>query len=165
VSSRALKDAPIGRPPAERLGRALDALVRLGASRRLHQRQASAAHASVSQQGFRLLRVMTETGRITPTELARRADMDPAVVTRQIRLLEDERFVARSRDGRDGRLSTLSVTPLGEQTVERMRSVLNRHMQLALESWDEADVATLAGLVERLVDDLRGIPYPDLPPS
>ncbi|MDA8044521.1 MAG: MarR family transcriptional regulator [Actinomycetota bacterium] len=147
----------------ERLGRALDTLVRFGASRRLHQRQASAAGTAISQQGFRLLRVIDETGPITPTELARLTRIDPAVVTRQCRTLADDGLISRARDEADGRLSTLAATDLGHQTVQRMRLVLNQHMQVALERWGESDVATLANLLERLEADLRAIPYPDLP--
>lgn len=148
---------------AEGLGRALDSLVRLASSRRLHQRQASAAGAEVSQQGFRLLRMVVEAGEITPTELARHTDMDPAVVTRQSSLLEAEGLIVRTPHGRDGRVTTLSATADGIETVRRMRKVLNRHMQMALASWDAADVETLADLMGRLVEDLRAIPYPDLP--
>lgn len=148
---------------ADRLGRALDSLVRLASSRRLHQRQASAAGAEVSQQGFRLLRMVVEAGEISPTELARRTDMDPAVVTRQTRLLEAEGLIVRTPHGRDGRASTLSATDVGAETVRRMRKVLNRHMQLALATWDAGDIEMLAELMGRLVDDLRAIPYPELP--
>ncbi len=150
---------------ADRLARALDSLVRLASSRRLHQRQASAAGAQVSQQGFRLLRMVVEAGEITPTELGRRTDMDPAVVTRQTRLLEAEGLIRRAAHSRDGRFSSLSATEAGVETVERMRKVLNRHMQLALETWDASDVEALADLMARLVDDLRAIPYPELPPG
>ncbi len=147
----------------DRLGRALDSLVRLASSRRLHQRQAAAANAQVSQQGFRLLRIVAEAGQITPTELARRTDMDPAVVTRQTRLLEAEGLIIRAPNGRDGRVSSLSPTERGAETVGRMRKVLNRHMRLALEGWDDADIEMLADLMSRLVEDLRAIPYPQLP--
>lgn len=117
----------------------------------------------MSQQGFRLLRIVVEAGEITPTELGRRTDMDPAVVTRQTRLLEVEGLLVRTPHGRDGRVSSLSPTDDGVESVRRMRKVLNRHMQLTLESWDAADVETLAELMGRLVDDLRAIPYPEVP--
>lgn len=150
---------------ADRLGQALDSLVRLAASRRLHQRQASSARAAVSQQGFRLLRMIVDAGPITPTELARHTEMDPAVVTRQVRQLEAEALVERTRDEADGRLTTLSATQKGRDTVRRMRRVLNRHMRLALENWDATEVDLLADLMSRLVADLRAIPYPELAPS
>ncbi len=96
--------------------------------------------------------------------MARRADIDPAVVTRQTRALEDTGMISRSRDTDDGRLSSLTATDLGHQTVERMRRVLGQHMELALQGWDHTDLALLADLLERLAGDLRAIPYPELPP-
>jgi DNA-binding MarR family transcriptional regulator len=106
--------------------------------------------------------MVVEAGQITPTELARRADMDPAVVTRQTRLLEAGGHLTRTRNGGDGRLSTVAATELGCSTVERMRTVLNQHLQLALGQWADQDVEALAGLMARLDNDLRAIPYPDL---
>ena len=106
---------------------------------------------------------MVERGQITPTELAQRAHMDPAVVTRQTRLLETDGLISRTRDDADGRQSTLCATERGRQTVQRMRKVLNRHMHLALTGWNPDDVEALAELMGRLVDDLRSIPYPELP--
>ena len=46
-----------------------------------------------------------------------------------------------------------------------MQKVLDRHMELALESWNDEDVVLLADLMGRLIHDLRAIPYPELPPS
>lgn len=118
---------------------------------------------TVSQVGFRLLRLLVEEGPVTPTELSRRTHIDPAVVTRQVQLLERDGLTTRTKSGEDGRVSSLAPTAQGRRTVQRMGKVLNRHMLLALESWKPEDIATLAGLLERLVDDLRAIPYPELP--
>lgn len=149
----------------ERLRAAMESLVRLAASRRAHQRQAVAAKVSLSQQGYRLLRIVVESGPITPTELARRTGIDPAVITRKTRQLEAERLISRCRDETDGRSSTLSATGSGTRALKRMKKVLDRHMEIALESWNNEDVELLADLMGRLVRDLRVIPYPDLPPG
>jgi DNA-binding MarR family transcriptional regulator len=106
-----------------------------------------------------------EAGEITPAELARRTDIDPAVVTRQSRPLEAAGLIIRTRDESDGRLSSLIATEFGRATEIRMRTVLNRHMKLALRAWAEEDVEILATLMARLARDLRAIPYPDLPPG
>ena len=45
-----------------------------------------------------------------------------------------------------------------------MKKVLDRHMELALESWTNEDVELLADLMGRLIHDLRAMPYPELPP-
>jgi DNA-binding MarR family transcriptional regulator len=107
--------------------------------------------------------MVVEAGEITPAELARRTDIDPAVVTRQSRLLEAAGLIIRTRDKSDGRLSGLIATDFGRTTEVRMRKMLNRHMRLALRTWAEEDVEILATLMARLARDLRAIPDPDLP--
>jgi DNA-binding MarR family transcriptional regulator len=106
---------------------------------------------------------MVDAGRITPTDLARRTDMDPAVVTRQVRQLEADGLIRRTRGSTDGRLSSLTPTEEGRDAVCRMRGVLNRHMHLALAGWKQSEVDLLADLMSRLVADLRAIPFPELP--
>jgi DNA-binding MarR family transcriptional regulator len=148
----------------ERLRAAMESLVRLAASHRAHQRQAAAAKVRLSRQGFLLLRNIAEAGRITPTELARRTGIDPAVITRQTRQLAAEGLIIRRRDETDGRSSTLAPTGSGTRALRRMKRVLDRHMEIALESWTHEDVELLANLMRRLVHDLRAMPYPELPP-
>lgn len=144
------------------LARSLDTLVRLGGSRRLHQRQASAAGYPLSQQGFRLLRRIVERGATSPGELARLSDIDPSVVTRQLRQLALDGYIERTATPGDRRVSTVRPTEQGRAAVVRMRGVLSGHMRLALRSWPAADIETLAGLLGRLVDDLRAVPYPEM---
>ncbi len=103
------KDPPASELAKEQLRVAMESLVRLAASRRVHQRQAVAADVNLSRQGYRLLQMVVETGPITPTELAARTGIDPAVVTRQTRQLEAEGLISRRRDDADGRSSTLDA--------------------------------------------------------
>jgi DNA-binding MarR family transcriptional regulator len=144
------------------LARSLDTLVRLGGSRRLHRRQAAAAELDLSQQGFRLLRRVVEYGAVSPGELARLSDVDPAVVTRQLHQLESDGHIERRATPGDRRVSTVRPTIRGRAAVERMRGVLSHHMRLALADWPPGDVEVLAGLLGRLVEDLRAVPYPGL---
>ena len=109
--------------------------------------------------------MVVELGSVNPAELARITEIDPAVVTRQSQLLEADGLITRARNESDGRQSTLTATDDGRKTVQRMRKVLNRHMQLALKTWSDEDIEVLADLMDRLVSDLRAIPYPDLPRS
>ena len=159
------KDPPASELATEQLRAAMESLVRLAASRRVHQRQAVAANVSLSRQGYRLLQIVVETGPITPTELAGRTGIDPAVITRQTRQLEAEGLISRHRGDTDGRSSTLMPTGSGTRALRRMKKVLDRHMELALENWNDGDVELLANLMGRLVHDLRAIPYPELPLS
>ena len=74
---------------------AIERLLRLYASRKVHARRAAAAGVVISQPGFSLLRRLREEGELTLGELARLTQMDPAATGRQIRLLEEEGLVMR----------------------------------------------------------------------
>ncbi|MGH9051354.1 MAG: MarR family winged helix-turn-helix transcriptional regulator [Acidimicrobiia bacterium] len=139
--------------------RALEALFRLNASRKVHALRAAAAGVTISAPGFVLLRRIQEDGPLPLGELARRADMDPAATGRQIRQLEQDGLVERVPSPGDGRVTNVSVTPEGGAARRRISEVLDRHMEDVLDAWSPADRADLARLLSRLADDLRSVHY------
>jgi DNA-binding MarR family transcriptional regulator len=141
------------------VGRALESLFRLNASRKVHALRAAAAGVTISAPGFVLLRRIQEDGPLALGELARLTDMDPAAAGRQIRQLEDDGLVARVPSPGDGRVTNVSVTPGGSKARQRISEVLDRHMDDVLGAWSPADLADLARLLGRLADDLRSVHY------
>ena len=144
---------------------AIQTLFRLGGSRRIHQQQSEAAGISLSQQALRVLERALEDGRTTPGQLAARMDLDPAVVTRLLRQLEDAGLVRRGRSPADGRVSTVEVTDEGRAAFARYREVIWDQVRRALSAWPEEELATLADLLARLVHDVQQEPYRPLQPS
>ena len=141
---------------------AIQTLFRLEGSRRIHQQLASAAGVSISQQAYRLLGRVVESGPTSPGQLATILDLDPAIVTRLLRQLEEAGLVERRRSQDDGRMTVVETTTIGHETFDRMREVIWRHMRRALSSWPAEDVGALASLLERLVSDVQRDPYPAL---
>lgn len=139
--------------------RALERLLRLSASRKVHARRASAARVEISQPGFVLLRRLQEDGPLSLGELARVTDMDPAATGRQIRQLEDDGLVARTTSPDDRRVTLVRVTTRGADVRRRLAEVGGRHMEDVLGSWSSRDRVALARLLNRLVDDLRAVHY------
>jgi DNA-binding MarR family transcriptional regulator len=148
--------------PKDGVTAAIQALFRLEGSRRIHQQLASAAGVSISQQGLRLLGRIVEGGPTSPGQLAALLDLDPAVVTRLLRQLEDAGWVSRSRSSEDGRMTVVDVTGPGADTFDRMREVIWRHMRRALSEWPPGEVEKLSSLLRRLVEDVQRQPYPSL---
>ena len=140
---------------------AIQTLFRLEGSRRLHQQLAAAAGVSISQQGYRVLGRVVE-GATSPGQLAAMLDLDPAVVARLLRQLEDGGLLERRRSADDGRMTVVEATEAGRRTFDRIRDVIWRHMRRALSAWPAEDVATLAGLLDQLVTDVQRHPYPAL---
>ncbi|HVA73019.1 MAG TPA: MarR family transcriptional regulator [Acidimicrobiales bacterium] len=148
--------------PKDGVTAAIQALFRLEGSRRIHQQLASAAGVSISQQGLRLLGRIVEEGPTSPGQLASMLDLDPAVVTRLLRQLEESGWVSRNRSSEDGRVTVVEVTGPGAETFDRMREVIWRHMRRALSEWPVEDVERLSSLLGRLVEDVQQRPYPSL---
>lgn len=138
---------------------AIQTLFRLGGSRRIHQQQSAAAGVSLSPQALRVLERTVEAGSTTPGQLAHRLDLDPAVVTRLLRQLEDSGLVTRSRSSADGRVSTVEPTEEGQDAFGRVREVIWSQVRRALSEWPSEEVAELAELLSRLVTDVQKEPY------
>ncbi len=151
----------IGGDQTDAVTAAIQTLFRLEGSRRIHQQLAAAAGVSISQQGYRLLGRVVE-GATSPGQLAGMLDLDPAIVARQLRQLEEGGLLLRRRSEDDGRMTVVEATDLGYETFDRMREVIWRHMRRALATWPDEDVAELAGLLDRLVEEVQRQPYPTL---
>ena len=141
---------------------AIQTLFRLEGSRRLHQQLATAAGVAISQQAYRLLGRVVESGPTSPGQLAAMLDLDPAIVTRLLRQLEEAGLLERRRNRDDGRMTIVEATNAGRDTFDRIRQVIWRHMRRALSGWPEEDVAALGLLLHRLVEDVQRHPYPSL---
>lgn len=159
------KDPPPGEAwldPKDSVTASIQALFRLEGSRRIHQQLASAAGVPISQHGLRLLGRVVEGGPTSPGQLASMLDLDPAVVTRLLKQLEDSGWVSRNRSNEDGRMTVVDATAVGRRTFDRMREVIWRHMRRALSEWPVGDLENLASLLTRLVEDVQREPYPHL---
>jgi DNA-binding MarR family transcriptional regulator len=143
----------------EAVQRSIETLLRLNASRKVHADQAAAARADLSQPGFSLLGRVAEAGPLSLGDLARATHMDPALASRQVRLLEEQGFVRRVAHDGDRRITLVDITPRGRDARRRMDEVRTRHMWDALAAWSPADREQLGALLDRFVDDLRAVRY------
>jgi DNA-binding MarR family transcriptional regulator len=138
---------------------ALERLFRLTVSRKMHDRQSAAVGAVVTRAGYAVLRCVDEAGEVSLGELARLCTMDPAAAGRQVKVLEDDGFVVRAPSTGDGRVTVVRLAPRGRQVYRRIVAIRTRHLNEVLSGWSSADRAALARLVDRLVDDLKAIPF------
>jgi DNA-binding MarR family transcriptional regulator len=146
----------------DRIERALELLVRMSGSHRVHDDRAAKAGVNVSRLGYALLCRIQDDGPLSLPRLAELTHMAPAVVGRQVRQLEAAGLVTRRRDPADGRVFLVSATPEGRKVRQRMFEVWERHMLEVLSSWSDREVAQLAKLLTRLVDDMRQVSLPPL---
>jgi DNA-binding MarR family transcriptional regulator len=70
------------------------------------------------------LAALSTVGRAGPLrlgDLAAAEGIAPSTLTRMVAVLEDLGYVRRDADPRDARASTLAITPMGHDTLERLR--------------------------------------------
>ncbi len=92
-------------------------------------------------------------------ELARITQMDPAAAGRQVRQLEEDGLVTRTRGEDDGRVVVVEVTPRGAAVRQRLSTVGEDHMSDVLADWPAEDREQLALLLPRFVEGLRSVPF------
>ena len=82
-----------------------------------HFRPMLARH-DITEQQWRVLRVLAEAGPLEATELANRASILPPSLTRIIKAMEERQFITRNRVKDDGRRALLAISPPGLALIE-----------------------------------------------
>ncbi len=72
----------------------------------------------VTEQQWRVIRVVAEASTLDATEVAKRASILAPSLTRIIRSLETRKFIKRRKDASDGRRVILEITTLGLSFIE-----------------------------------------------
>jgi homoprotocatechuate degradation regulator HpaR len=75
------------------------------------------ADAGVTEQQWRVLRVLDEAGPLALAEIGRRAALQSPSVTRIVQGLEERGLVGRLRDTADRRRQTISLTEAGAEVI------------------------------------------------
>lgn len=76
------------------------------------------AEAGVTEQQWRVLRVLAEEGPLDPTDIAEKSCLLLPSLTRILRYLEDQELVKRAAHETDGRRCVIHITGDGRQLIE-----------------------------------------------
>lgn len=71
----------------------------------------------LTEQQWRVLRVVQESGAIDPTQIAERACLLLPSLTRILQKLEDKAMIQRERDQLDRRKQVITITDVGEKII------------------------------------------------
>ena len=104
-----------------------------------------------------LLAHLMGVGPMRAADLAEHACLDPSTVSRHLRALEEEGFVAKTPDPEDGRATLLKVTHAGAVLVDRARAERLEMLSAAVADWPAKDVAELTRLTRRLAESLENL--------
>jgi DNA-binding MarR family transcriptional regulator len=138
---------------------ALERLFRLTGGRKMYARQSAAVGVLVTRAGYAILRTLDQEGPLSVGELARSCTMDPGAAVRQVKALEEDGLVDRTTHTDDARVTVVALTDAGRDVYRRIVEVRTSHLDEVLAEWSDADRTELTRLVDRLVDDLRSVPF------
>lgn len=112
-----------------------------------------AAHG-VTEQQWRTLRILSESGPIEATELAQRACVLPPSLTRIIMALEERGLLTRARHEKDGRRVLLEITGEGRALIAAVTpesAAIYKEME---ERFGKPEIEALLDQLEKLVKAL-----------
>ncbi|MFF1867388.1 MarR family winged helix-turn-helix transcriptional regulator [Kitasatospora herbaricolor] len=101
-----------------------------------------------------MLAVLTRHGELRVVELADHLQVDLSAVSRQLAHLEQDGLATRRPNPADGRSCLVSPTEAGLDLLARTRVESTHRLARSTEAWDRADLRALAGLLNRLHQDL-----------
>jgi DNA-binding MarR family transcriptional regulator len=120
----------------------LAARLRLAVTR-LNRRLRAEADSGLTASGISALATIGRRGPMPLGELAAAEGVKPPTITATVAALEAEGLVARSADGRDRRVSRVSLTARGRQRLDRARTRKTAYLAARLERLDEVQLEQL----------------------
>ena len=107
-----------------------------------------------------LLRFCRDRGECTATQMTGVLPTDPSRISRLVHGLVQMGLVGRRRLTDDRRVVMLSLTPEGEELVQRMDALVQDFYDALTEGVSEADLAVFLSASERMVDNYDAMSRP-----
>jgi DNA-binding MarR family transcriptional regulator len=136
--------------------RSLSHLARLARPSRIFGAVTDVHGRPIDRAAYSVLARVEEFGPIRLTDLAIAMEIDISTASRQVRALEERDLVVRADAPGDQRSSLLRLTTDGESVLARSRALRLRGIHQRLDTWNDADLCALAGLLERFAESLSG---------
>ncbi len=100
-----------------------------------------------------LLRFCRDRGECTATQMTGILPTDPSRISRLVHRLAQMGLVGRRRLADDRRVVMLSLTPEGEELMQRMDALVQEFYEALTEGVSEADLAAFLSASRRMVDN------------
>jgi DNA-binding MarR family transcriptional regulator len=109
---------------------------------------------------LRIMNMLDRTDGVTVNEIARRAHVDSAWISRSIRHLEDEGMLVRRSHPSDSRLKVVALTPKGKDVLDQVRPLAFAGEAKLMEGLDapefKADLDRLLANAEAMLAEMEG---------
>lgn len=125
------------------------AMSRLPASRRRLRRL---AQIDTHESGIGILMLLSRTGPLSVTDLARHLGVNQSTASRQVAPLEEDGYLTRTVHPSHRRIQLLALSETGVAACERAHAVGRRDIAWAIRDWPAEDRTRLSELLERFAD-------------
>ena len=110
------------------------------------------AKHDVTEQQWRVVRVLAEADQLDASEVAVRASILAPSLTRIIRNLEDRKLIRRKKDASDGRRVMLEVAPGGAALIKKVMPESAAAYERLDARFGAARINQLLDLLDKIVD-------------
>ncbi|WP_097803341.1 homoprotocatechuate degradation operon regulator HpaR [Pelagimonas varians] len=111
------------------------------------------AEEGITEQQWRVLRVLSENGSMDATEVSERACLLLPSLTRIVRAMTEKGLLTRDQDQEDRRRQNLAITPAGQDIIDRNFKVAAEIMDGFRDRLGEAQHEALIDALNALCED------------
>jgi DNA-binding MarR family transcriptional regulator len=138
-----------------RVNEAIASLTRFANSRGIDRVHAARSGIALSMAAIGVLGRVVEQSPIGLGDLRAVTRLQPTALSRHIRILEEGQYIERTGNPLDGRAAIVRATDRGREAHRRVFAVNDELLSAQLVDWTATELNHLAGLMERLDEDLR----------
>jgi DNA-binding MarR family transcriptional regulator len=141
-----------------RVEEAITRIGRISMGREAARIRAERAGLSLSRPAINILASLCKAGPVRLSSLARLADLEAPLISREIRDLVEGGYVRRSADPSDGRAGIVELTAKGERAYHSYRGATDEIIAETFADWAGPDLRVLRDQLERVADDFARPP-------
>jgi homoprotocatechuate degradation regulator HpaR len=113
------------------------------------------ARHDVTEQQWRVLRVLSEGSPLDATDVAERASILAPSLTRIIKAMEDRGFITKGKFADDGRRVQLSITPAGSRFIAEISPERQAIYQDIEDRFGHEDLEKLLAMLDALIESQK----------
>lgn len=125
------------------------------------------SHFGLTEQQWRILRTLSDSGAMEQRELAEACQILGPSLTGVLSRMEDLDLIVRTRMAADQRRVTVSTSALGEKIIEAMSPLITQQYRNVEKVYGKEFMAEVFDVLDRFVaadrEQVAQVPLPDLP--
>lgn len=107
-------------------------------------------HAGITLSQWRVMTFVGVGDATTSRAVAAQAGLDPAIISRALKLLEDQGLMKVSRLPEDRRTLALELTPAGQSIFERTLPIMQARQEALMDALDPAEREMILRCLEKI---------------